>query len=98
VWGNRETAVELKRKTEEFLKKELKVELSFDKLGITHAGTEKAEFLGFDISSPTPKESFFEKGSVKKRASHVRIVIEAPYEKLKQKLVDRGFLTLRGTS
>lgn len=81
--------------TEEFLKRELNIELSSNKTRIIHAGTEKAEFLGFNISSPTPKESFYEKGKVKKRASHVSIVIEAPYEKLKEKLVDRGFLTIK---
>lgn len=79
------------------MKKELKIELSSDKAEIMHAGTGKSEFLGFHISSPTPKKSFFEKGIVKKRASHVRIVIEAPYEKLKEKLVDKGFLTINKT-
>jgi hypothetical protein len=76
------------------LRDNLKLYLSLDKTKITHAGTDKANFLGLLVSSPTSKELFHEKGGVKKRASHVRTVLEAPYEEIRERLIDKGFLTV----
>jgi group II intron reverse transcriptase/maturase len=92
IWGSRKDAIEIRNKTETFLKEKLDLELSLKKTKITHAGKEKAHFLGYEIYSPTPKESFFEKGKIKKRASHVSIYIDAPYNKLKKQLVDENIL------
>ena len=83
IWGSKEDSIKVQKRIETFLKTELFLEMSVEKTKITHAGKEKAHFLGYDIYSPTPKESFFEKGSVKKRASHVSIYIDAPYTKIK---------------
>lgn len=95
IWGSKEDSVKVRKRIETFLKTELFLELAVEKTKITHAGKEKAHFLGYDIYSPTPKESFFEKGSVKKRASHVSIYIDAPYTKIKERFIKEKFLTVK---
>ncbi|MEU9247907.1 reverse transcriptase/maturase family protein, partial [Streptomyces sp. NPDC048385] len=47
--GPKAEAVEIKQRIGEFLRDELKLELSTEKTLITHARTEKARFLGYDI-------------------------------------------------
>ncbi|MGP2441305.1 reverse transcriptase domain-containing protein [Streptomyces sp. JW3] len=47
--GPKAEAVEIKQRIGEFLRDELKLELSAEKTLITHARTEKARFLGYDI-------------------------------------------------
>lgn len=47
--GTREEAEEIKLKIGEFLKTELKLELSETKTLVTHARTERARFLGYEI-------------------------------------------------
>jgi group II intron reverse transcriptase/maturase len=49
--GSQEEAEEIKRQVGEFLSKYLKLELSKTKTLITHARTEKAKFLGYEIST-----------------------------------------------
>jgi hypothetical protein len=92
VRGSKKDAIKIREKIVIFLKEKLDLELSVEKTKITHAGKEKAQFLDYEIYSPTPKESFFEKGKVKKRASHVSICIDAPYNKLKEQLIDENIL------
>jgi group II intron reverse transcriptase/maturase len=59
IWGSKEDSIKVQKRIETFLKTELFLEMSVEKTKITHAGKEKAHFLGYDIYSPTPKESFF---------------------------------------
>lgn len=92
IWGSKNDAINIREDIENFLKDELSLELSIEKTKITHAGKERVQFLGYEIYSPTPKESFYEKGKVKKRASHVSINIDAPYEKLKTQLIKEKIL------
>lgn len=92
VWGSKKDAIKIREKIEIFLKEKLDLKLSIEKTKITHASKEKVQFLGYDIYSPTPKESFFEKSHVKKRASHVSMYIDAPYDKLKEQLIDENIL------
>ena len=47
--GPKEEAEEIKVRLEQFLRDNLKLDLSPEKTLITHAGTEKARFLGYDI-------------------------------------------------
>jgi group II intron reverse transcriptase/maturase len=49
--GSREEAEHLKEEVKTFLHEELKLELSDEKTLITHARTEKARFLSYDISA-----------------------------------------------
>lgn len=95
IWGSKRDAVKTRQKIEIFLKAVLYLELSLEKTKITHAGKEKAHFLSYDIYSLTPKESFFEKGRVKKRDSHVSICIDAPYNKIKERLIKEKFLEIK---
>ena len=98
IWGKREDAVKVKNKIENFLKEKLELEMSLEKTKITHAGKKKAFFLGYDIYSPTPKELFFEKGKtskVKKRASHVSIYIDAPYHRIKERMIEEKILEVK---
>lgn len=92
VWGSKKDTQRIRDEIEIFLKEKLDLELSPEKTRITHAGKEKVQFLGYDIYSSTPKESFFAKGHVKKRASHVSIYIDAPYRKLKEQLIEENIL------
>lgn len=92
IWGSKKDAIKILEKIVIFFKEKLDLELSIEKTKITHAGKEKVQFLGYEIYSPTPKESFFEKSKVKKRASHVSIYIDAPYNKLKNQLIDENIL------
>lgn len=95
IWGSKEDSLKVRKRIETFLKAELFLDTSIEKTKITHAGKEKAHFLGYDIYSPTPKESFFEKGRVKKRASHVSVYIDAPYTKIKERFVKENFITVK---
>lgn len=92
VWGSKKDATKIREKIVIFLKEKLDLELSIEKIKITHASKEKVQFLGYEIYSPKPKESFFAKGNVKKRASHVSTFIDAPYNKLKKQLIDEKIL------
>lgn len=49
IIGSKQTAIEIKRKIGEFLSQELKLEISQEKTLITHARSQKARFLGYDI-------------------------------------------------
>ncbi|KAI2504791.1 hypothetical protein MHU86_9557 (mitochondrion) [Fragilaria crotonensis] len=92
IWGSKKDTQRIRDEIEIFLKEKLDLELSPEKTRIKHAGKEKVQFLGYDIYSPTPKESFFAKGNVKKRVSHVSIYIDAPYRKLKEQLIEENIL------
>jgi len=92
IWGSKKDAIKIREKIETFLKEKLDLELSIEKTKITHASKEKVQFLGYDIYSPTPKELFFAKSNVKKRASHMSIYIDAPYNKLKEQFIDENIL------
>jgi group II intron reverse transcriptase/maturase len=48
--GTKEEAMEIKREIRDWLRGNLKLELSDDKTLITHAGTEAAKFLGYELS------------------------------------------------
>lgn len=95
IWGSKSDAVEIRQRIETYLKDKLDLELSLEKSKITHAGKDKTHFLGYDIYSPTPKEAFFAKGKVKKRASHVKIYIDAPYHKIKERLIEEKFIKIK---
>ncbi len=48
--GTKEEAENLRQRIREFLEQKLKLTLSLEKTLITHAGTEKAKFLGYEIT------------------------------------------------
>jgi hypothetical protein len=98
IWGNREDASQVKELTRVFLKDQLKLEFSLEKTKLTHVSKEKAYFLGYEFWSPKPKEPLMVRKKNdgprnKQRASNVRIRIEAPYQVLLKRLIEKGFLT-----
>lgn len=92
IWGSKNDAMKIRDMIEFFLKEKLDLELSIEKTKITHAGKEKVHFLGYEIYSQAPRESFFEKGKVKKRASHVILYIDAPYNNFKKHFIEENIL------
>jgi hypothetical protein len=89
-------ARKIKDEANNFLKDILKVELSQEKIKITHVTQEKVNYLGFQISIKTKKYtesqiSFVENSGIMRRPSNASVIIEAPIEKLMQKLIDQGF-------
>ena len=100
IWGNRKSAQEVKELAQVFLKSELKIELSQEKTKLAHISKEKVSFLGFNFWSPKPKEPLFTVKKkrikqIKQRASNVRIRIEAPYEELRNKMIDKKLITIK---
>jgi len=96
VTGDLEMARKIKDEANNFLKDILKVELSQEKIKITHVTQEKVNYLGFQISIKTKKYtesqiSFVENSGIMRRPSNASVIIEAPIEKLMQKLIDQGF-------
>ena len=74
--GPRDEAEEIKEQLKTFLHDKLKLELSPEKTLITHALTEKAQFLGYDISADGPSNH---------GRGHGRITLRIPLKKLKDK-------------
>jgi group II intron reverse transcriptase/maturase len=75
--GPRDEAEEIKVALQDFLRDHLKLELSVEKTLITHAGTEMARFLGYDI------RIHWDRGSKKSRG-HPRLRV--PIQKLEDKI------------
>jgi len=75
--GPRDEAEEIKEQLKTFLHDKLKLELSPEKTLITHALTEKAIFLGYDISADRPQ---------KHGKGHGLISLRIPIKKLKDKV------------
>jgi group II intron reverse transcriptase/maturase len=76
--GPKEEAEEIKIQLEQFLRDSLKLELSPEKTLITHAGTERARFLGYDIGvNNLPAEG---------KSMPGRIQLRLPIQKLEAKI------------
>jgi group II intron reverse transcriptase/maturase len=76
--GPRDEAEEIKGQLRTFLHEQLKLELSPEKTLITHGLTEKARFLGYEISADGP-------GSSRKGYGHITLRI--PVKKLEDKIL-----------
>lgn len=74
--GPKNEALEIKEEIRKFLSEELKLELSEEKTLITHARTEKARFLGYDIMVQHSKT---------RRTANGRIWLGIPKEVIKEK-------------
>jgi group II intron reverse transcriptase/maturase len=75
--GPKDEAEEIKGRIGAFLRDELKLELSPEKTLLTHAGTKKARFLGYEVGITTPRRGGSKRG-------HVRLRL--PIQKLKKKI------------
>lgn len=82
-----------------FLKEELKLELSFEKTKITDLHHDKAKFLGFYLQINKPKENkritINFKGTTRKvKIGHNVMMILMPKDKLYDKFIKEGFLRI----
>ena len=96
VTGDLDMAKTIKQLASKFLKEELKIELSEEKTKITHTIQDKVQYLGFQIYRKYRKYtesliSTVESTGSKRRPTNASVIIEAPTDKLINKLVEQGF-------
>jgi group II intron reverse transcriptase/maturase len=82
--GPKEEAEEIKRQIGEFLKEHLKLELSKTKTLITHGRTEKAKFLGYEIS-PFQRNDAREQAYYKRRVLNGKVELGLPATVIQEK-------------
>jgi len=84
--GPRSEAEEIKRQLKEFLRDELKLELSEEKTLITHAKNEAAKFLGYEVTihQENRKRSPLQNGA-DRRSANGRIGLRVPQDILEAK-------------
>jgi nicotine oxidoreductase len=98
IAGTRNLSLQIKENIKRYLEDKCDIKLSSEKTKITKISNKKVEFLGYNISSKKYKEPKYIKvkkkngRSTKKRASQAYIKIEAPYKKIKEKLIENGFI------
>jgi hypothetical protein len=80
--GSREEAEDIKRQLGEFLRDHLKLELSQEKTLITHAHTEVARFLGYEIATQHENTKHDRLGH---RSVNGRVVLRAPTTVIEKK-------------
>jgi hypothetical protein len=84
--GTHADAEEIKQRIKEFLRDELKLELSDEKTLITHATTQKARFLGYHISNQQANsKTTTNTNRIKKRSVNGRIGLHVPPDVLEKK-------------
>jgi group II intron reverse transcriptase/maturase len=82
--GPRQEAEEIKQKLGEFLDQEMKLELSEEKTLITHAKSETARFLGYEIGS-SQKDTKQAANERHQRSVNGRIELKVPQEVIRAK-------------
>lgn len=96
VIGSKETCAKIKEEIKVFLEKRLAMTLNIDKTHITHATTEKALFLEYDISC-TPKSKspivYDSRGRLVRKTN--RTVMNAPIKRVVERLRLKGFLNTK---
>lgn len=102
ICGPRTLAEQIKEELKTFLKESLKLTLSEEKTGITHARKEQAQFLGVQLCigrEGIQKVATLNKGTgkpIKRRSTGSETVMLAPKNKLMRKLHTKGFCTIEG--
>ena len=93
IIGSKETCIKIREEIKVFLEKHLAMTLNIDKTNITHATTEKALFLGYDISC-TPKSKMLIGYDSPKRLVRktTRTTMNAPIKRVVERLRLKGFL------
>jgi hypothetical protein len=93
VIGSRETCTKIREEIKVFLEKHLAMTLNIDKTHITHSTTEKALFLGYEISC-TPKSKMPIGYDSRKRLVRrtTRTIMNAPIKRVVERLRLKGFL------
>ncbi|EID4389352.1 hypothetical protein LBY38_001618 [Vibrio vulnificus] len=101
VNGSRDLAGRLKDEAGKFLANELKLQLSYEKTHIRHAKTEKALFLGTELSIGDTKQRIAtikdkRTSAVTKRTTGWETRMRAPVRTLVAKLHQKGFCDAKG--
>lgn len=96
ISGDLDLARKIREEVQEFLLKTLKLELNVEKTKITHVAKKKINYLGFLISRRSRRYTESQVSFVKstgqiRRPSFASVIIEAPIDKLIDKLIDLGF-------
>ena len=94
VIGSKQDAEQIKSDIKDFLRSELKLELSTEKTLITNS-KKKARFLGFDICTSDSQQSILNKNGVRSRYQKGRIKLYLPREKWQKKLIDYSALEIK---
>lgn len=81
--GTKEEAEQIKEQIRDFLKEELNLELSEDKTLITHAKSERARFLGYEVDTRSSQDRRVENG---RRTQRGKIRLRIPKEVLAEKV------------
>lgn len=95
IIGSMQDCKKIRNDIFEFLKMELKLTLNLDKTKITHAATDRANFLGFELHQ-TPQNKQLVISRLKeniniKAVQTTRPLISAPVSKLVEKLNENGY-------
>lgn len=93
VQGSKEDAVIIKKEIKVFLAEQLKLELSEEKTLITHS-SDKARFLGYDITVRRDNAIRRDKNNVPKKAFNYSVGMYIPYEIWRNKLLNLGVLRI----
>jgi hypothetical protein len=102
VCGSKALAQQIKEDVKIFLRDSLKLHLSEEKTRITHAKSERAQFLGTELhvgNGETAKIVLTTNGSgkrFKRRATGWETKMDAPLPKLLKRLQDKGLCTNKG--
>jgi hypothetical protein len=86
--GSKEEAIRIKQEIADFLKNELRLELSMDKTLITNASEEKARFLNYEINTGIVNDKQTKgKNNIKIRTLNYRIQLRMPKDVLREWIV-----------
>ena len=94
IIGNNEDAQKVKEDVKNFLQEHLKLKLSEEKTLITHA-TQKARFLGYDITTSKGTNDFIKRNGSKFRKTKGLIKLYVPKEKWIGSLLDKKILWIK---
>lgn len=97
IYGTEDFAHQIKEKASNFLKNELRLELSEEKTKVTNLHHDKASFLGFYMRINKPKENKkalidFKGNKRKVKIGHNIMEILAPISRILSKLEKEGFI------
>jgi len=94
VIGSKEACKKIREEIKIFLKEHLAITLNMDKTRITHTTTEKALFLGYDITC-TPKSKMPIAYDSRKRLVRktTRTIINAPIKRIVERFQLKGFVS-----
>ncbi|MDH6373780.1 group II intron reverse transcriptase/maturase [Paenibacillus sp. PastF-3] len=92
VIGNKEDAAELKQKIKQFLKEELKLNLSEEKTFITH-NSKPIRFLGYEIEIARSNAGIPTKRGLVKQLNG-NVILRMPHDRVREFLLKNGYMSI----